>query len=70
MSERGCKLATVVAAHGCSVCVCAHGTLHVSMGSITIRMGSDALDPLVDVLSRAASKLKEADQIMEDAQLH
>jgi hypothetical protein len=70
MAKAGCKLATVVARQGCSVCVCDHGILHVTIGSVTLRISEDSLEPIAAVLNHAVSEIRRADAAMRDRPFH
>jgi hypothetical protein len=64
--SRACKLASVVSKPACSVFVCEHGLLHVAVGSMTLRLSSDALAPIVAVLNEALTELQRADAALHD----
>jgi hypothetical protein len=56
-----CKLASVVTQPSCSVSVCNHGVLHVTIGAVTLRLSSHAFPSVVEVLDQALTELRRAD---------
>lgn len=66
MSRPACKLASVVSKPACSVFVCEHGLLHVAVGAMTLRLSSESLEPIVEVLNEALAELRRADAAMHD----
>jgi hypothetical protein len=70
MSKRDCVLATVVERSGCSVCICNHGILHVTLGSVTVRMNSDSLEPVAAVFADAVSEMRRADAALRESPMH
>jgi hypothetical protein len=63
MDGAGCKLTTLVSRSGCSVCVCGHGLVHVTIGSVTVRLPGESLRCVAAVLDEAVHELRRAEPV-------
>jgi len=52
-----CRLTTLACARGCRVDRCDHGTLHVTVGDVTLRRSANGLGALTSALADAQRKL-------------
>jgi len=70
MSDHRCGLATILERPGCSICICRHGIVHVTIGSVTVRVSADSLEPLAAMLTAGVAEIQRADYAMRDARSH
>jgi hypothetical protein len=61
--EGECKLTTLVSRSGCSVCVCGHGVVHVTIGSVTLRLPGESLQGVASVLDEAVHELRRSSEV-------
>ena len=66
MTAKSCTLDVLRSQAGCSVCLCEHGTVHLTIGSVTLRIGRAALDPLAELLAGAAAAAAARSSAPED----
>jgi hypothetical protein len=66
MTRSACKLAPVVVRPSCSVSVCNHGLLHVTIGPVTLHIASNALEPILETLTEARAALQQANAATQD----
>jgi hypothetical protein len=69
--EQECKRTTLVSRSGCRVCVCGHGVVHVSIGSVTLRLRGESLQSVASVLDEAVHELRRSSEVeTREGRLH
>lgn len=56
--EAGCRVRTLYAGRLCRVDLCSHGTVHLNLGDLTIRVGGDDFAELAGALQMAAARIE------------
>lgn len=55
-----CSHVELVRDRSCRITHCDHGTIHLTLGAITVRLKPDQLNALATNLTTAAARLREA----------
>lgn len=58
---RRCGHRRLVAEGGCRVDQCGHGTVHLTIGDVTLRLSAAAFQSLAATLGQAAARVEESD---------
>ncbi len=61
MSDSHCRPRPLAAGRTCRVSVCDHGTVHLDLGSITLRLSAEQLAATADTLATAALRQPAAE---------
>jgi hypothetical protein len=54
-----CRFTTLACGRGCRVDRCAHGTIHVTLGDVTLRLSEQSFDSIAAVLVRARGEIAD-----------
>ena len=58
-SQRSCRHVNLVTSETCKVELCSHGTVHLVLGDLTLRLRRDDLLDLAGALAQASAHLTE-----------